>query len=93
MERGQRLTELLKQPQYEPMRLDHQVIVTYAGTNGYLDDIPVEKIRGFETAFIRYMDATHPTVGETILTKREIDAATEETLKKAIQEFKLAGTY
>ncbi|MCI0475676.1 MAG: F0F1 ATP synthase subunit alpha [Anaerolineales bacterium] len=93
LERGQRLTELLKQPQYVPMRLDHQVMVIYAGTNGYLDDIPVEKIRGFETAFIRYMDATHPSVGEKIMTAREIDAATEETLKKAIQEFKLAGTY
>jgi F-type H+-transporting ATPase subunit alpha len=93
LERGQRLTELLKQPQYEPMRLDRQVIVIYAGTNGYLDDIPVEKIRSFETAFIRYMDATHPTMGETIMTRREIDAETEATLKQAIQEFKLAGTY
>ncbi|MBM3127684.1 MAG: F0F1 ATP synthase subunit alpha [Chloroflexi bacterium] len=93
LERGARLTELLKQPQYAPMRLDHQVMVIYAGTNGYLDDIPVEKIRGFETAFIRYMDATHPSVGEKIMTAHEIDAATEETLKKAIQEFKLAGTY
>jgi F-type H+-transporting ATPase subunit alpha len=93
LERGQRLTELLKQPQYEPMRLDRQVIMVYAGTNGYLDDIPVDKIRNFETAFIRYMDATYPAVGEAILAKREIDAATEESLKKAIQEFKLAGTY
>ncbi len=93
LERGARLTELLKQPQYVPMRLDHQVMVIYAGTNGYLDDIPVEKIRAFETAFVRYMDATHPSVGEKIMTAREIDTATEETLKKAIQEFKLAGTY
>ncbi|MEW5719711.1 MAG: F0F1 ATP synthase subunit alpha [Chloroflexota bacterium] len=93
LERGQRLTELLKQPQYVPMRLDHQVIVIYAGTNGYLDDIPVDKIRSFETAFIRYMDATHPAVGEKVLTKREIDSETEATLKKAIEEFKLAGTY
>jgi F-type H+-transporting ATPase subunit alpha len=93
LERGQRLTELLKQPQYQPMRLDRQVIMIYAGTNGYLDDIPVEKIRGFETAFIRHMDATYPGVGEAILAKREIDAATEEPLKKAIQEFKRTGAY
>jgi F-type H+-transporting ATPase subunit alpha len=93
LERGIRLTELLKQPQYAPMRLDHQVMVIYAGTNGYLDDIPVEKIRAFEAAFIRFMDTTYPQVGEKIMTAREIDPATEETLKKAIQEFKLAGAY
>lgn len=93
LERGMRLTELLKQPQYAPMRLDHQVMVIYAGTNGYLDDIPVEKIRAFESAFVRFMDTTYPQVGEKIMTAREIDSATEEMLKKAIQEFKLAGTY
>jgi F-type H+-transporting ATPase subunit alpha len=93
LERGQRLTELLKQPQYEPMRLDRQVMVIYAGTTGYLDDIPVEKIRSFESAFVRYVEATQPTLGEKILAKREIDAETEDALKKAIQEFKLAGTY
>lgn len=93
LERGMRLTELLKQPQYSPMRLDHQVMVIYAGTNGYLDDVPVEKIRAFESAFIRFMDTTYPQVGEKIMTAREIDSATEEMLKKAIQEFKLAGTY
>lgn len=93
LERGMRLTELLKQPQYSPMRLDHQVMVIYAGTNGYLDDIPVEKIRAFESAFVRFMDTTYPQVGEKIMTAREIDSATEELLKKAIQEFKLAGTY
>jgi len=93
LERGIRLTELLKQPQYSPMRLDHQVMVIYAGTNGYLDDIPVEKIRAFEAAFIRFMDTTYPEVGEKIMTTREIDATTEETLKKAIQEFKRAGAF
>jgi F-type H+-transporting ATPase subunit alpha len=93
LERGIRLTELLKQPQYAPMRLDHQVMVIYAGTNGYLDDLPVEKIRAFETGFIRYMDTTYPAIGEKIMTAREIDAATEQTLKKAIQEFKSAGTF
>lgn len=93
LERGMRLTELLKQPQYSPMRLDHQVMVIYAGTNGYLDDIPIEKIRAFESAFIRFMDTTYPQVGERIMTTREIDTETEEMLKKAIQEFKLAGAY
>jgi F-type H+-transporting ATPase subunit alpha len=93
LDRGARLTELLKQPQYEPVRLDHQVMVIYAATNGYLDDVPIEKIRAFETAFYRFMDASHPQVGQSILNKREIDKETEEALKKAIQEFKLAGMF
>ena len=93
LERGMRLTELLKQPQYEPMRLDRQVATIYAATNGYLDDVPVDKIRAFETAFIRFMDASHPEIGANVMASRQIDAETEAALKKAIQDFKLAGTY
>jgi F-type H+-transporting ATPase subunit alpha len=93
LDRGQRLTELLKQPQYEPMRLDRQVMVMYAATNGYLDDVPVDKVKSFETAFLRYVDASYASMGEKILAKKEIDAETEATLKKAIQDFKLAGAY
>jgi len=93
LDRGMRLTELLKQPQYEPMRLDRQVMVIYAATNGYLDDVPVEKVRAFETGFLRFMDASHPGIGEKIMTARQIDGDTEATLKKAISDFKLAGTY
>jgi F-type H+-transporting ATPase subunit alpha len=90
---GQRLTELLKQPQYEPMRLDHQVMVIYAATNGYLDDVPVEKVRSFESSFLRFVEASHPEIGEKILAARRIDAETEAALKKAIRDFKLTGTY
>lgn len=93
LDRGARLTELLKQPQYEPVRLDRQVMVIYAATNGYLDDVPVDKVRAFETAFYRFMEATHPEIGASIIAKRELDSANEELLKKAIQEFKLAGAY
>lgn len=93
LDRGARLTELLKQPQYEPVRLDRQVMIIYAATNGYLDDVPVEKIRAFETSFYRFMEATHPQIGAAIMAKRELDSTNEEALKKAIQEFKLAGTY
>jgi F-type H+-transporting ATPase subunit alpha len=93
LERGQRLTELLKQPQYSPMRLDHHVMVIYAATNGYLDDVPIEKIRGFESSFVRYLDATHPEIGEKILNKREIDADNEAALKQALQEFKRTGAF
>ncbi len=93
LERGQRLTELLKQPQYEPMRIDHQVMIIYAATNGYLDDVTIDKIRPFETAFLRFMDASHPEVGKRIAEAKDIDADTEAALKKAIQEFKVAGAF
>ena len=93
LDRGSRLTELLKQPQYEPMRLDRQVMVIYAATNGYMDDVPVDKVRAFETAFLRFMDASHPQIGEKILTAKTIDADAEAALKKAIQDFKVSGTY
>ncbi len=93
LERGYRLTELLKQPQYEPVRLDRQVMTIYAATNGYLDDVPTDKVRSFEAGFTRFMDTTHPEIGAKILQARQIDTETEGALKKAIQEFKLAGTF
>ncbi|MBI5652113.1 MAG: F0F1 ATP synthase subunit alpha [Chloroflexi bacterium] len=93
LDRGSRLTELLKQPQYEPIRLDRQVMVIYAATNGFLDDVPVEKVRAFETAFTRFMEASHPGIGEKILVAKQIDGDNEAALKKAIQDFKLAGAY
>ncbi len=93
LERGQRLTELLKQPQYEPMRLDHQVIIFYAATNGYLDDVPIDKVRAFETALLRFMDGSHAQVSDKIISTRVIDSDTEAVLKKALQEFKVAGAY
>ena len=93
LERGQRFTELLKQPQYEPMRLDRQVMMIYAATNGFIDDVPIDKVRAFESAFLKFMDASHAEIGEKIMSARMIDAETEAALKKAIQEFKVAGAY
>ncbi len=90
---GQRLTELLKQPQYEPMRLDRQVMVIYAATNGYLDDVPVEKVRSFESSFLRFMDTSHPDVGKKILETRQIPPDVDEALKQALQEFKRVGAF
>jgi len=88
LERGQRLTEILKQPQYVPVSLEKQVMILYAAVNGYLDDIPVDKVSDFETNFYRFMEANHPEVGESIAREKEITAETEEALKAAILEFK-----
>ncbi len=88
LERGQRITEVLKQPQYVPMSLDKQVTILYAAINGYLDDVPVDKATAFEANFHRFMEANHPEIGKTINKDKEISDKTEEALKKAIVEFK-----
>ncbi len=88
LERGQRITEVLKQPQYVPMSLDKQVAILYAAINGYLDDVPVDKATAFEASFHRFMEANHPEIGKTINKDKEISDKTEEALKKAIDEFK-----
>jgi F-type H+-transporting ATPase subunit alpha len=93
LERGQRMTELLKQPQYQPVSLANEVLVLYAATNGYFDDVPIEKVRAFETAFVRFMEASHPDIGRKITETKDLDSETEKALKQAIDDFKRAGNY
>jgi len=88
LDRGQRITEILKQPQYVPMPLEKQVMILYAAINGYIDDVAVDKVVAFEVDFHRFMEANHPEIGGTIARKKEITAKTEEALKAAILEFK-----
>ncbi|MGD0352177.1 MAG: F0F1 ATP synthase subunit alpha [Dehalococcoidia bacterium] len=93
IERGQRVTEILKQPQYTPMSLEKEVTILYAVTNGYLDDVPVEKVAAFEQAFHYFMETNHPEVSKLIITDKMIKPETEESLKKAIAEFKQGASY
>ena len=93
LERGQRLTEVLKQPQYEPMPLRQQVQILYAAVNGYLDDVPVAKAPAFEAAFHRYMESNHPEIGRDIEEQKQITPETEEKLKAAIGQFKETVPY
>ncbi|MGA7677087.1 MAG: F0F1 ATP synthase subunit alpha [Dehalococcoidia bacterium] len=93
LERGQRITEILKQPQHAPMPLEKEVTILYAVTNGYLDDVPVEKIAAFEQAFHHFMETNHPELGQRIVADKEIKPETEEALKKAISEFKQSASY
>ena len=85
---GERIKEILKQPQYKPMPVQYQVIIIYAVTNKYLIDIPVEDITRFETEFFEFLDTKYPEVPSKIAEEKVISDATEETLKKAIEEFK-----
>ncbi|MDO8568853.1 MAG: F0F1 ATP synthase subunit alpha [Dehalococcoidales bacterium] len=88
LERGQRMTEILKQLQFVPMPVEKQVAILYASISGYLDDVPLEKVPAFEVDFHRYMEANHPDIGESIRTTKELKPEIEEALKKAIVEFK-----
>jgi len=88
LERGQRITEILKQPHSTPMPLEKQVMILYAAINGYIDDIPLDKVVAFETSFHRFVEANHPGIGESITKEKDITAQTEEALKAAILEFK-----
>jgi F-type H+-transporting ATPase subunit alpha len=92
LERGRRITEVLKQNQYSPMPVEKQVIILYAAVNGHLDDIPVAKVGAFEADFYKFMDANHPEIGQAIAKSKELSQETEEKLKAAIQEFKQGFT-
>jgi F-type H+-transporting ATPase subunit alpha len=87
LERGRRLTELLKQKQYEPRSLAAEVSATFAATNGFLDNIPVSKVVAWESAFIAYMDSAQPDVVNTLLAEKRISDDTSAKLKAAIDNF------
>ena len=93
IERGQRITELLKQPQYSPISFGHEVIILFAVGRGLLDDIPVDKIRAFETGLFSYMDSNHPELGKEISEKQILEDELEGKLRTAIDEFKQTGSF
>ncbi len=88
LDRGYRMVELLKQPQYQPMDVSDQVIVIYAGCNGFLDDIPVNKVRTFERDLLKFVHDKHPDSFRLLADKAELTKEVEEKIKTAIQEFK-----
>jgi F-type H+-transporting ATPase subunit alpha len=92
LERGRRITEVLKQPQYSPMSLGKEVMILYAVTNGYLDDVPVDGVIVWEGNFHRFMQTNHPELEQKINDDKEIKTETEEALKSAILEFKGSAT-
>ena len=88
LERGRRVAEVLKQLQFSPMPVEKQVMILYAAINGYLDDVPIERVSDFEVSFHQFMGANHPDIGRIIAEKKEITPETEEALKAAILKFK-----
>jgi F-type H+-transporting ATPase subunit alpha len=87
LERGRRLVELLKQDQYVPLSVEKQVVIVYAGTNGFVDKLPVESLREFETELYRFIDENHPEIWKTIREKREIDDELKKTVDNALKTF------
>ena len=87
LNRGARLTELLKQPQFSPMKVEEQVVVIYAGVNGYLDPLPVSAVRRFEAELLRYMRAEHAGILDAIRDQKEISKETGDKLKAAVDKF------
>ncbi len=85
---GERIKEILKQPQYKPMPVQYQVIIIYVATNKYLLDVPVDEITEFETNFFEYLDTKYPEIPESIRKEKVISEETEKLLQKAIAEFK-----
>lgn len=88
LNRGERIVEILKQPQYEPMTVEDQIMIIYTAVRGFLDDIPVDNIERFENEFLNYLDANHPEIGEKIQEEEKLTDEIEELLKEAIKEFK-----
>jgi len=86
--RGQRMQEILKQPQYSPMSLPDQVIVMFAGTNGYADQVPVASMAQWQTDLLKFMEASHPEIGRDITEKKAITDSIRTNMTKALDAFR-----
>ena len=85
--RGARLTELLKQSQFSPLRMEEQVVSIYAGVNGYLDRIPVDRVRAFEEGLLTLMRSQHQDILDTIRDTKDLEDATAAKLKAAVDGY------
>jgi F-type H+-transporting ATPase subunit alpha len=93
LRRGERLVEMLKQPQYQPIPVEKQIVIIFSGTAGYLDDVPKEKVAQFERDLYRAMDTQYRSVGETILKEKKWTPEVEKPVRAMIEEFKKAHPY
>jgi F-type H+-transporting ATPase subunit alpha len=87
LERGARTVEILKQPQYRPMAVEQQVVIIYAVTNGFLDQIPVPELRDWERGFLEYIEAQFPQVSQRIRSDKVLSKETEADLKRALEQY------
>ena len=85
--RGSRLTELLKQPQFSPLKMEEQVVVIYAGVNGYLDRLPVNRIRAYEEGLLSLIRSKNADILEDVRKTSDLSSATEAKLKAAVEAY------
>jgi F-type H+-transporting ATPase subunit alpha len=90
--RGQRLVEILKQPQYQPMQVQDQILVIFAGVNGFLDNLPTNRLGAYEAQLKDYLAKNHADISDTIATKKAIDDATKARLMDALKAFEKVFT-
>jgi F-type H+-transporting ATPase subunit alpha len=93
LERGLRLTEVLKQPQYVPMDLEDQVISIYAMTHGYGRDVPLDQIQSYAASLIQFMKSSHPEIGQAIANQKVLTDEIETSLKAALAEYNQSAGY
>ena len=93
LDRGARMVETLKQPQYSPLAVEDQVLVLFTAVRGFLADIPVEKVVKFQEDFIKFMHASHADIGKKIAEQKKLDDALEAEIKKCIEGFKETISY
>ena len=95
LDRGQRIVELLKQPQYQPLAVEKQDMLIYAANNGFLDDVPTNKIAAFKATFVEFMDTSHPEFGQSVREnpKKKLSNEQLQTLQNYIKEFKQSRTF
>ena len=88
LNRGSRLVELLKQGQYEPVPVEKQILIIYAGTNGFVDELPLTALKKYEQEIYAFIEAKHPDIYDDILKKRELDSDLRAKMNRALEEFK-----
>ena len=86
--RGQRLVEILKQPQYQPMDVEKQVLIIWAATAGHVDDVPVEDVRRFEAGLLKFVENSHPGLLQSIREKKALTDDIKADLEQALKDFK-----
>ena len=86
--RGQRLTEILKQPQYVPMDVEKQVLIIWSATNGFTDDVPIEDIRKFEGDLLSFIENSHPAVLQKLREKKAVTDEVQKDLEQSLKDFK-----
>ncbi len=89
LNRGERLQEVLKQPQYQPLQLNEEVILLFAGTNGFIDGVALERVRDWKDSVLRYMDTSYPEISRDVMEKKLITPETEARLREALTAFNL----